>query len=138
MKSGSIPTGREVKGDELKLLATEPESSRRRRPSPRTSHWQLKFRGYEQDEILTRTLKTDTNGAAQLTFTPEREGYYRVAWTARTMPNTNRRGHAPPITAETTVWVATGAPRNWAIVTAAWKSSWTRTRSASAKKRRSC
>ena len=42
--------------------------------------WRLKFRGYQHDDILTQTVKTDAEGAAQFNFTPEREGYYRVAW----------------------------------------------------------
>jgi uncharacterized protein YfaS (alpha-2-macroglobulin family) len=100
--------GREVKGDELKrfrdmsLIFPPPPSK------PDDHPWQLKFRGYEKDEILTRTLKTDTNGTAQLTFTPEREGYYRIVWTSEGNAKTNARP-APPIEAETTVWVATGA-----------------------------
>ncbi|MDB6112979.1 MAG: Large extracellular alpha-helical protein, partial [Pedosphaera sp.] len=100
--------GREVKGDELKryrdmsLIFPPPPS----KPDERS--WQLKFRGYEKDEILTRTLKTDTNGMAQLTFTPERDGFYRIAWSSEDNAKTNSRP-APPIEAETTVWVATGA-----------------------------
>src|SRR4029079_18250891 len=74
------PDGREVKGDEIKRLRAEnriwpPPPSR-----PDQRDWKLKFQGYEHDDILTRVLKTDTNGAAELSFTPEREGYYRVAW----------------------------------------------------------
>src|SRR5439155_415317 len=49
---------------------------------PDQKGWRLKFRGYQHDDVLTRTLKTDTNGAAALDFTPEREGYYRIAWTS--------------------------------------------------------
>jgi len=48
-------------------------------------------------------LKTDTNGEAELTFTPEREGYYRVAWAGQDVL-TNRPSQ--PINADTTVWVA--------------------------------
>jgi uncharacterized protein YfaS (alpha-2-macroglobulin family) len=102
------PNGKEVKGDELKqlrqrnLIFPPPPA----RPDDRA--WRLKFRGYEHDEILTRGLKTDTNGMAELAFTPEREGYYRIAWTSEDTGTTNARP-APPIQAETTVWVATGA-----------------------------
>jgi uncharacterized protein YfaS (alpha-2-macroglobulin family) len=102
------PAGREIKGDELKLARKRnvifpPPPAK---PADRT--WQIKVRGYEHEDILTRTLKTDTNGAAQLTFTPGREGYYRVAWSSPDSANTNARP-APPITAETTVWVTTDA-----------------------------
>ncbi|MDB6068427.1 MAG: Large extracellular alpha-helical protein [Pedosphaera sp.] len=102
------PNGREVKGDELRRFQSQ--SMIFPPPPVRTNDrpWQLKFRGYEHDDILTRTLKTDTNGMATLTFTPEREGYYRIAWTSEDTASTNGRP-APPIQAETTVWVATGA-----------------------------
>ena len=101
------PKGKEIKGDELRRLQSHslvfpPPVKTNDRP------WQLKFRGYEHDEILTRTVKTDTNGMAEVTFTPEREGYYRVAWSSDAMAGTNAPPE-PPITAETTVWVATDA-----------------------------
>ncbi|HEY5910396.1 MAG TPA: alpha-2-macroglobulin family protein, partial [Verrucomicrobiae bacterium] len=104
------PDGKEVKGEDLKrvrgLHPVFPPS-----PQPGRPGWTLKFRGYEHDEILTRTLKTDTNGVAELTFTPDREGYYRVAWSSEDrLANAERKpGPVTPITAETTVWVATGA-----------------------------
>ncbi len=101
------PLGREVKGEPLNRLrqkAIFPPP-----PKPGERSWQLKFRGYENDEILVRTVQTDTNGAAQLTFTPEREGYYRVAWTSEDSAGDTNASPALPIEAETTVWVATGA-----------------------------
>jgi len=99
--------GREVKGDELKnfqsrgLIFPPP-------PKPDENPWQLKFRGYEHDEVLTRTLKTDTNGECELSFTPERDGYYRIAWSSEDNGQTNASPVAP-ITAETTVWAASVA-----------------------------
>ena len=102
------PKGREVKGDELKrwqnssLIFPPPPLK------PDDRRWQLKFRGYQHDEILTRTVKTDTNGMAEMAFTPDREGYYRVAWTSVASVKTNAFPE-PPIKAETTVWVATDA-----------------------------
>ena len=102
------PDGREVKGDDLKQLRSKiaiwpPPPSRTNEPG-----WRLKFRGYEHDEILTKTLKTDTNGAAQLDFKPEREGYYRVAWTSEDAISNLKSQISNPIRAETTVWVCTG------------------------------
>ena len=101
------PEGREVKGTELRTLQRgmifPPPPSKPNEPA-----WRLKFQGYEHDEILTRSIKTDTNGAAQLTFTPEREGYYRVAWKSEDTTNPDLPP-APPILAETTVWVANNA-----------------------------
>ena len=92
------PNGREVKGDELKRL-------RERNPfpppvTPGTKPWQLKFQGYEHDDVLTQGLKTSAQGEAEFSFTPEREGYYRIAWSS------DDKGS--PIRSDTTVWVATG------------------------------
>jgi uncharacterized protein YfaS (alpha-2-macroglobulin family) len=98
------PDGREVKGGELQVL--QKAGNFPPPPQPGQKSWRLKFRGYQQDQILTRTVKSDTNGVAALTFTPEREGYYRIAW--RTDEQI-KEGQIPsrPIRAETTVWVAT-------------------------------
>ncbi len=95
------PNGREVKGEELKRLR---EKSRVFPPAvrPQEKPWQLKFRGYEHDDIKTETAKTDRDGKTEFNFTPEREGYYRITWAS-----TDKDG--APINAETTVWVATGA-----------------------------
>jgi alpha-2-macroglobulin len=99
------PDGREVKGDELKRLqaALFPPPVRPGEPG-----WRLKFRGYQHDEITSRTLKTGTNGLAMLSFTAEREGYYRVTW--RSDENLQpQEGKIPgrPVRAEAALWVAT-------------------------------
>ncbi len=99
------PDGREVKGDELKALKSDGVFPPPVQPGQRP--WRLKFRGYQQDEILTRTIKTDQEGNAELTFSPEREGYYRVAWKSEDVVREKPR-LTQPITANTTVWVATG------------------------------
>jgi uncharacterized protein YfaS (alpha-2-macroglobulin family) len=99
------PTGREVKGEELRLLR---EKSFPPAPVKGQKPWQLKFRGYQHDDILTQTVKTDAEGSAQLNFIPERDGYYRVAW--ESSQGTAKRGRfLPLITAETSVFVATNA-----------------------------
>ena len=99
------PAGREVKGEELRLLrqkAFPPAPAKGQKP------WTLKFRGYQHDDVLTQTLKTDATGSAQLNFVPERDGYYRVAW--ESSQGTDRRGHVlSQVTAETNVFVATNA-----------------------------
>jgi len=100
------PDGREVKGDELKSLQAQHKTWPPPPERPDQKNWRLKFRGYEHDEILKQTLKTDAEGGATLTFTPEREGYYRVAWFSEDVV-TNRPPQ--PIRAETTVWVANNA-----------------------------
>ena len=95
------PNGKEVKGEELDSLRGRggvfPPA-----PQPGEQPWRLKFRGYQHDEILTRPVKTDANGESEFNFTPERDGYYRVAWSSEDK-------NATPINAETTVWVATNA-----------------------------
>jgi len=100
------PDGREVKGAELKLLQDKEAFWPPRPTKPNLPGWTLKFRGYQHDEILTRTLKTDTNGTAQLEFKPEREGYYRIAWASEDAIAQKKYEVANPIHAETTVWVA--------------------------------
>ena len=99
------PAGREVKGEELRLLrlkAFPPAPAKGQKP------WTLKFRGYQHDDVLTQTVKTDTAGSAQLNFVPERDGYYRVAWES-SQGSGNRGRLLPPVTAETNVFVATNA-----------------------------
>ena len=56
------PDGHEVKGDELKRLQAQNNVWPPAPARPDQKDWQLKFRGYEHDDILTRHLKTDTNG----------------------------------------------------------------------------
>ena len=63
--------------------------------------WQMKFQGYEHEEVLKSTVKTDEAGEAELAFTAGKEGYYRVAWESEDDKNTE------PVAAETTVWAAT-------------------------------
>ena len=91
------PSGREVKGAELKKLREKGAF-----PPRGAAGWQLKFRGYQSDDVLTQPVKTNAEGEAEFSFTPEREGYYRVAWSSP------EKG-AGPIRAETAVWVAANA-----------------------------
>ncbi len=93
------PDGKEVKGDELKAMREKIGIFPPPLPGPGDKSWQLKFRGYQHDEILTRTVKTNAEGVAEFLFTPEREGYYRIAWTSTDKDSA-------PIRADTTVWVA--------------------------------
>jgi uncharacterized protein YfaS (alpha-2-macroglobulin family) len=67
---------------------------------PTIGSWKQKFVGYESEEILTRQLKTSTNGEASFTFTPGREGYFMVTW------NSPQRGGAP-VSANCSVWATT-------------------------------
>jgi len=102
------PSGREIKGEELEALRRKsvtfpPLVTRGQR------QWQLKFRGYQHDDVLTQTVKTDNEGNGQLSFVPEREGYYRVSWQSSQGVDAKRDRFLPPIKAETSVFVATNA-----------------------------
>ena len=102
------PRGREVQGAELRELQQRsgvfpPLVNRGQRP------WRLKFRGYQRDDILTQTVKTNSEGEAQLNFTPERDGYYRVAWQSSQGVDVRHDRFLPPVKAETHVFVATNA-----------------------------
>ena len=99
------PSGHEVKGEQLKQLREKSKLFPPPSERPDQRPWQLKFRGYQHDEILTQTVKTNANGEAEFSFTPEREGYYRVQWSSKDKDNM-------PIKAETTVWVATKASQD--------------------------
>ncbi|MGH9883582.1 MAG: alpha-2-macroglobulin family protein, partial [Pyrinomonadaceae bacterium] len=101
------PNGREVKGDELRLLREKPAAfpplvKKGQRP------WRLKFRGYQHDDISTATVKTGADGTAELNFKPEREGYYRMAWQS-SQNSTKQDKFLPPIKAEAFVFVATNS-----------------------------
>ncbi|MFO1514229.1 MAG: MG2 domain-containing protein [Verrucomicrobiota bacterium] len=100
------PDGTEVKGDELKALQAKNRIWPPAPERPDQKGWRLKFRGYQHDDVSTQTLKTDAEGNATLTFTPEREGYYRVAWLSEDVV---AKRPPQPIRAETTVWVANNA-----------------------------
>ena len=96
------PKGKEVKGKALDKIRQEISIFPPPTTHPGAPSWRLKFRGYQHDKILTRTIKTDDEGEAELSFTPEQEGYYRIAWTSE-------EKNSPPILSESTVWVATNA-----------------------------
>lgn len=107
------PEGREVSGREL-------DEARRRAPSwppppgPDGRVWRLKSRGYDRLELGTHAVRADTNGLGVFTFTPDREGFYRVAWmspgnfTAPPPPDNRPRPYEPEVTAEATVWACAG------------------------------
>ena len=95
------PDGHEVKGDELKRLQAKYKTWPPPPARPDQRDWELKFSGYQHDDILTRHLTTDTNGDAELSFSPERKGYYHITWMGRDAP----ANHQPqPITADATIW----------------------------------
>ncbi|MCU0770401.1 MAG: MG2 domain-containing protein [Verrucomicrobia bacterium] len=99
------PDGTEVKGDELKQLQARHPLWPPPPERPDQKGWKLKFRGYEQDEILTRTVSTDTHGTARFEFEPDRVGYYRVEWSSPDRNSNLKSRISNPVRADTTVWV---------------------------------
>jgi uncharacterized protein YfaS (alpha-2-macroglobulin family) len=97
------PSGREVQGKTLERLRRDSAIFPPPPAQPGGPGWKLKFRGYQHDEVLTRKVKTDAKGEAEMTFTPGNEGYYRIAWTSQADKK------SLPIKGETTVWVADNA-----------------------------
>ena len=102
------PSGREVQGAELRRLQQRlgmfpPLVTIGQRP------WRLKFRGYQREDVVTQSVKTDSQGVAQFNFTPDREGYYRVAWQSSQGVDPTRDRFLPPIKADAYVFVATNA-----------------------------
>ncbi len=93
------PEGREVTGtalrDARRACATFPPT-----PAPGKAGWAQLRCGYESEPVLERPLDLDSQGRAEFTFTPDREGYYRVSWRGK------QKGE-PSVSAESTVWVAT-------------------------------
>lgn len=92
------PEGKEVKGDELRRLRERYRNFSNEQPQ---KGWRLKFRGYEHEDVLTETVRSNKDGTAAFSFTPAREGYYHIAWSS---PD-----GASQVNAETYVWVATNA-----------------------------
>ncbi len=90
-------SGREIKGDELRRLQNQAATMRQAFPP---ANWKLKFRGYQHDDIATQTVKTNDKGEVEFSFTPTREGYYRIAWSSADKGTSIIRG-------ETAVWVTT-------------------------------
>ncbi len=99
------PSGREIKGEELRRMREQAAKTNKPFPPAATQGarpWQLKFIGYQHDDILTQPAKTNAEGAAEFSFTPDREGWYRIAWSSVDKSNSLIKG-------ETTVWVTTNA-----------------------------
>jgi hypothetical protein len=98
------PSGREIKGDELRRLREQ--SARTGKPFPPSTQWRLKFRGYQHDDIATQIVSTNDKGEAEVSFTPDQPGWYRIAWAS--VDKSGAAGFAQ-IKGDTSVWVATNA-----------------------------
>ncbi len=91
--------GREFKGEILNRLQNHAATLGQAFPP---ANWKLKFRGYQNEDITTQTIKTGEKGEAEFTFTPAREGFYRIAWSSADKGTSIIRG-------ETGAWVTTNA-----------------------------
>lgn len=91
--------GKEIRGEELRK-ARERNQVWPPPVKPNERPWTLKSSEYIHEDVSTEVVRTTADGKAELTFTPQREGYYRIAWSSR-------EKNGPPIIAETTVWAAT-------------------------------
>jgi len=90
--------GNEVTGEELRALQRANPGF----PQVGNRRWELKYRGYEHEDVLTRSINTSDEGEAELFFTPESEGYYSVSFSSED-------GDDAPVVAQTAVWVATNS-----------------------------
>ncbi len=86
------PEGREITG-----LALAAERRQRRVFPPEDPGWRCRFRGYESEVIEVRTVDTNEDGDAEVTFTPDQTGFFRLTWRS---PDED----APPVTATGSVW----------------------------------
>jgi hypothetical protein len=88
------PTGREVFGKEL-------DSMRQKLmfPPPGEPGWYCRHRGFEEESVLTQAVTTNAEGKAKFAFTPEKTGYYKIAWSSIVTDE-------PPVTSATYAWVA--------------------------------
>jgi uncharacterized protein YfaS (alpha-2-macroglobulin family) len=68
--------------------------------------WRLKKRGYDDKVVLEKTLRTDEEGRAQMTFTPEKQGYYSVIWISHDDREGSLKGPGNEVRAEKAFWVS--------------------------------
>jgi uncharacterized protein YfaS (alpha-2-macroglobulin family)/tetratricopeptide (TPR) repeat protein len=98
------PMGKEISGDALLKLQSEMSIFPPPPPTPGGAGapgWWCKYRGYVSEDVLTTIVKLNKDGKATFSFTPSKEGFYRIAWMSKD-------GDSPmPITAEANVWVTT-------------------------------
>jgi uncharacterized protein YfaS (alpha-2-macroglobulin family) len=74
-------------------------------------HWEIvkKSGNYKDEEVLTTDVTTNDRGEGTFTFTPQREGYYSIAWSSE-----DRRPGQPLrardiVKTETTLWISSNA-----------------------------
>jgi uncharacterized protein YfaS (alpha-2-macroglobulin family)/tetratricopeptide (TPR) repeat protein len=99
------PKGNEVTGRQIEVVRAR-EGVFPPPPEPGQHPWLLRSRGYEGEEVLKTTVRTDEKGRAVYKFTAVKEGYYRFSWSSRPIGVASPRPR-DVVEASTTVWVAT-------------------------------
>ncbi len=99
------PKGIEVSGRQIEAIRAR-EGVFPPPAEPGQHPWLLRSRGYEQEEVLKTTVKTDEKGHAVQKFTAQKEGYYRFHWSSRPVGIGKPRPR-DVVETSTTVWVAT-------------------------------
>ncbi|HEV8659094.1 MAG TPA: alpha-2-macroglobulin family protein [Thermoanaerobaculia bacterium] len=99
------PKGNEVSGRQIEMIRAR-ERVFPPPPEPGQHPWLVRSRGYEQEEVLKTTVKTDEKGHAVQKFTAQKEGYYRFHWSSRPI-GVDKPRPRDVVEAWTTVWVAT-------------------------------
>ena len=100
------PEGVEIQGAPLLEIMQRhavfpPPTSR-----PDQRPWRLKMRGYEEKVILEQTLRANAEGLAQMTFTPDQQGYYSVVWISRDNREGALNGPGNEVRSEKEFWVS--------------------------------
>ena len=94
------PWGRNVEGPALDRARREAAGAFPPPAPPGRPEWRPLRRGVRRETVREATVTTDADGRAEFTFTPDREGLYRVTWDSEPED-------LWPVHAETSVWVAT-------------------------------
>ncbi len=103
-------TGREVEGEALRKKRAE-SAEWPPKVDAGMKEWTLKSKGYRSERVSIQSVSTGTNGLGELRFTPDREGYFRIAWESPdiwAIPGA-RQAVTNRIRADCTVWATQGA-----------------------------
>ena len=68
--------------------------------------WRIRKRGYKDVLVQSQTARTDEKGLAQITFTPDRTGYYSVVWTSEDHREGALKGPGNEVRSEKSFWVS--------------------------------
>lgn len=91
--------GREISGRKIRDIKERPFIFQTFSATP--EDYRLISQGYESEEILVTSIKTNTTGEAEYEFEVPATGYYRIVWLSR-----DKSGQ--PIKGDTAIWTAKG------------------------------